>query len=106
MIQDFLDALVAHRQAVVTATRGKTFLREVEHFIARLHALPQHPASQLSTEQFESIGRLSEEMIAVIETRIARGGDDASVRQELAESVYAIRRKLEEIYRWRHYSAP
>ena len=39
MIQDFFDALVGHRQAVVTTTRGRTFLKEVEHFIARLHAL-------------------------------------------------------------------
>ena len=104
MIQDFVDALIGHREAVVTATRGRTFLREVEHFIARLHALPEHPASQLSAEQFDLVSSLSDQMIEHIESRIDRKEDDESLRQELAESVYRIRRGVEDIYSWRtHY---
>jgi len=104
MIQDFVNALVGHRQAVVTATRGRTFLTEVEHFIARLHALPQHPGSQLSVEQFELISSLADQMIEQIESRIDQGEDDASLRRELAESVYRIRNHVEAIYRWYHDS--
>lgn len=104
MIQDFIDALVGHRQAVVTATRGGAFLAEVQHFVARLQALPGHSASQLSAEQFELINSLSDEMIEHIESRIDLGKDDAEMIRKLAKSVYAIRENLEEIHTWRrHY---
>jgi hypothetical protein len=100
MIQDFVNALAAHRQAVGTALRGGAFLTEVEHFSARLHALPHHTASELSAEQFDLINSLSDQMIEAVENRIDQGEDDEDTRRKLAESVYRIRRHLEEIYRW------
>ena len=103
MIQDFVDALVAHRQAVVTTTSGRAFMREVEHFIARLNALPQHPASELSAAQFELVSSLADQMIEQIEARIDEAKDGATVRRELAEAVYRIRREVETVYQWRRH---
>jgi hypothetical protein len=101
MIQDFVDALVAHRQAAVATTSGRAFMREVEHFIARLNALPQHPASELSAGQFELVNSLADEMVEQIEVRLEQAKDGATLRQELAEAVYRIRREAEKVYLWR-----
>ena len=104
MIQDFVNALADHCEAALTATRSKAFLKEVEHFNARLHALPGHPAADLSSQQSELVTSLSDQMIELIERRIDGGSDDATVRRSLAELVYAIRRNMERIYRWRKRS--
>jgi uncharacterized protein YgfB (UPF0149 family) len=102
MIQDVVDALVAHGQTVLTATRGKTLAGGVRQFIETLGLFPDNPAAELSAESFEMVTNLAEQIIAHIERRIETEDDKSN--QELAESVYDIRRNVEEIYRWRkHY---
>jgi hypothetical protein len=102
MMQDVVDALVAHGQTVLTATRGRTLLHGVKQFIATLGLLPDNPASELSAESFEMITKLEEQVIERIERWIETEDDRFS--PELAQSVYTIRRNAEKIYHWRrHY---
>jgi hypothetical protein len=102
MMQDLVDALAAHGQTVLTATRGKTLLRGVKQFIETLGLLPDNPATELSAESFEMITALEEQVIERLERWIETENDRFS--PELAQSVYALRGSAEKIYLWRrHY---
>lgn len=103
-MSDLLDRLADDTAAAVTASSPKAFEAAVRRFTSELETIPDSPAADMSNEGFARVNGLAEQMISEIERRLEREIPEAARRQLLAQSVYAIRRALEEAFRWRrHY---
>lgn len=102
-IPDLVDLLLAHSNAVAAATRGKAFDTSVQKFTEALATVPDHPHAEMSQASFDLVNGLAEQVIAHIERRIDEAEDKELLKEEMAESVYAIRRVLEEMFQWRRH---
>jgi hypothetical protein len=102
-IADLVDQLVEHSSAVAAATRGKAFEARVQQFTGALATIPDYPHAQMSQDHFDMVNRLAEQVIESIEGRLYDGDDGESLKQEMARSVYAIRKAQEEVFRWRKH---
>lgn len=100
---DLLGLLAAHARTVLTTQRTRTFEAAVERFAQTLAVIPDYPAPEMSEDGFASVNALAEQVIAKIERRLETADLDDSGRERLAESVYDIRRGLEEAFRWRQH---
>lgn len=102
-IPDLVDQLVEHSNGVAAASRGKAFETSVSKFTETLATVPDYPHAEMSQASFDLINGLAEQVIAHVERRIEESRDDESLKEQMAESVYAIRRVLEELFRWRRH---
>jgi hypothetical protein len=101
---DLFRLLTAHGRTALTTERTRTFEAAVERFAQTLAVIPDYPAAEMSDEGFTSVIALAEQVIAKIEHRLDANDLNDSGRQRVTESVYDIRRGLEEAARWRrHY---
>ena len=76
----------------------------MREFVGALAHVPDFPAAEFTTLEIEHLSATAEQVIEAIERRLENSRDRVATQQELAESVYEIRRELEEITRWRrHY---
>jgi hypothetical protein len=100
---ELLGAISAAAEGLSSAS-GRTFLKLMREFVAALAHVPDFPAAEFSTLEIEQLSATAEQVIEAIERRLENNRDKVATQQELAESVYEIRRELEEITRWRrHY---
>ena len=97
-----VDASQAARKLRPSAF-GHTFIKAVRRILDALARVPDYQPDAVSDEDIQRLHAIGESTIAAIEHRLDAGHDRMSVRLELAEAVYAIRRELEEITRWRHH---
>jgi hypothetical protein len=94
---ELLGAISAAAEGLSSAS-GRTFLKLMREFV------PDFPAAEFTTLEIEQLSATAEQVIEAIERRLENSRDRVATQQELAESVYEIRRELEEITRWRrHY---
>ena len=76
----------------------------MREFVGALAHVPDFPAAEFTPLEIEQLSATAEQVIEAIERRLENSKDRVATQQELAESVYEIRRELEEITRWRrHY---
>ena len=103
MDSDVIARAAGFADAIVTARHAHAFDKAVDRFIDLLARVPDSPAGSLSDEAVQTLLASSEQVIARIEQRVADEGSMAE-QKRLVRSVYEIRRRLEEIDRWRrHY---
>ena len=88
-------------ETIRTTKHSHTFEKAVEGFVRVLAAVPDYSAAAFSDDAVGVLLSLSEQ---VIEQRIDTQQDRESVQQDIVESVYDIRRALEDIDRWRRHS--
>jgi len=94
-------------ETVFEVKRGRPFETAVTEFVRVLRTVPDGPPGETSTGTIQVLQHLAERVIRRIEERLARGEDRQPLQQRLAESVYDIRRALEELDRWQqHYRRP
>ena len=100
-----LDADVAAAAAAVLAERGSRRLgRDVRTFIDLISTVPDHVPGEVSSESLNALRALAEDVIDFIEEHLAEIGGRPRQAQELASSIYQIRKALERIDYWeRHY---
>lgn len=97
-------ASTAAHDAVANNTSSRAFRRLTRDFADALARVPDYPAADFSPVEIEQLSSTAEHVIAAIERRIDADEDRDRVKQELAETIYEMRRRLEEISRWRrHY---
>lgn len=97
-------ASTAAHDAVSSNTSGRAFRKLTRDFVDALARVPDYPAADFSPLEVEQLSSTAEHVIAAIERRIDADEDRDRVKQELAETIYEMRRRLEEISRWRrHY---
>ena len=76
----------------------------MREFVGALAHVPDFPAAEFTPLEIEQLSATAEQVIEAIERRLENSKDRVATQQELAESVYEIRREMEEITRWRrHY---
>jgi hypothetical protein len=101
---DLLKAAAGAAHDLAAEASARSFRKRVRDFIDALARIPDYPATEFKPLEIEQLSSTAEHVIAATERRIDHGDDSPSVKQELAESIYDIRARLEEIGRWRrHY---
>ena len=90
-------------QLLGPSTFARTLIKAVRRILNALARVPDRQSDAFFDEDIQRLQAIGESAIAAIEHRLDAGHDRASVRLEMAEAVYAIRRELEEITRWRHH---
>jgi hypothetical protein len=100
---ELLGAISAAAEGLSSAS-GRTFLKLMREFVGALAHVPDFPAAEFTPLEIEQLSATAEQVIEAIERRLEHSKDRVATQQELAESVYEIRREMEEITRWRrHY---
>jgi len=100
---ELLGAISAAAEGLSSAS-GRTFLKLMREFVGALAHVPDFPAAEFTALEIEQLSATAEQVIEAIERRLENSKDRVATQQELAESVYEIRRELEEITRRRrHY---
>ena len=100
---ELLNAISAAAEGLSSAS-GRSFLKLLRDFVGALAHVPDFPAAEFTPIEIEQLSATAEGVIEAIERRIEHGKDRVTTQRELAESVYEIRRELEEIALWRrHY---
>jgi len=103
-----LDADVAAAAAAVLAKRGSRRLgRDVRAFVDLIATVPDRAPGEVSRESLNALRALAEDVINRIEDSLAETHGRPRQAQELAWSIYEIRKTLERLHYWeRHYSLP
>ena len=100
---ELLGAISAAAEGLSSAS-GRTFLKLMREFVGALAHVPDFPAAEFTPLEIERLTATANQVIEAIERRLENSKDRVATQQELAESVYEIRREMEEITRWRrHY---
>lgn len=103
-MRSLIDRISDAAGAVAAANRARTFESALEEFVFSLQTVPDYPAAEISDEGFARLNALSERVIADIEHRLDGTALDEARRARFAESVYDIRRAIEDAFTWRkHY---
>jgi hypothetical protein len=99
-----LAEVVNPAEAALANRHGRPFIKSVRTFVSALKAIPDTGPSEYTHENLGRIRDLAERVIAEIDDRLEDADDPPRVQQELATTVYTIRKALEEVNRWeRHY---
>lgn len=98
------EALAA---AVDAAEPARAFERAVVQFTRFLATMPDYGPTEISKADIDRVCGLAENIIQSIERRLDTRHDRPAVQRDLADAIYRIRSKLEEIDLWRrHYISP
>jgi len=101
---DMVSQAIEAAHAIGHAHGGRRFAAAVGQFAETLASVPDYTPADVPSGTIPLLKALAEDVIVQIERRIDAGRDRAVVQRDLAESVYDVRRGLEEIDRWqRHY---
>jgi len=76
------------------------FTHKLGQIVGALGAIPDAPPKAFTAEALVRLRELAEETIEAVERRIDSGGDDQTVRQKLAGTVYEVRKRMEVIELW------
>jgi glycyl-tRNA synthetase beta subunit len=103
-MDDLVEQLAAQGSAVLKSDKLKSLAVAAERFADALATIPDYPPAELSADGFARVSAIAEQVISQIEHRLAENEIDDQTRDHLADSIYEIRRALEEAFRWRkHY---
>jgi hypothetical protein len=102
---DLLKTAAAAAQDVVTYNASSRGLRKlIRDFVDALARVPDYPASEFPPLAIEQLSSKAEHVIGAIERHIENSDDPDGARQEFAEAIDDVRRRIEELNRWRrHY---
>lgn len=76
------------------------FTHKLAHVVSALGAIPDSPPPGFATDAMVRLRELADEAVEAVERRIDSGGDGGKVQQQLAGTVYEIRRRMEAIEIW------
>ncbi len=97
--------VVERGESVFDTASSRHLQRAITDFIGGLRTIPDGLPDEASAGQLAALQALAERVIERIEDHLATVSDRHDVQVSLAESVYAIRRSLEEVDHWhRHYA--
>lgn len=101
---DLLSSAVAAVQALEAEPSARTFRKLTREFVDAVAQVPDYPAADFTAAEIERLSTMAESVIAAIERRLQSDDDRAAVQVELAETIYDIRRGLEQIAMWRKHN--
>jgi hypothetical protein len=97
-----LEQAVTLAETVRSTRRRRPFEAAVRDFSHLLVLVPDFPVQDVSDDVIRVLKGLSDDVIEHVEVRLALNAYPAT-DQMLAEAVYKIRARMEEIERWRHH---
>ena len=78
----------------------RAFTHKLAHVVSALGAIPDSPLQGFATDALVRLRELADETVEAVERRIDSGRDDEKAQQQLAGTVYEIRRRMEAIEMW------
>ena len=76
------------------------FTHKLGAIVSALGTIPDRPPAGFAASDMVRLRELAEETIDAIERRIDSGGDNLKTQQQLAGTVYEIRKRMEEVEIW------
>ena len=76
------------------------FTHKLAHVVTALGAIPDSPPQGFTTDAMVRLREIADETVEAVERRIESGGDGDKVQQQLAGTVYEIRRRMEAVELW------
>ena len=76
------------------------FTHKLAHVVTALGAIPDSPPQGFTTDAMVRLREIADETVEAVERRIESGSDDDKVQQQLAGTVYEIRRRMEAVEMW------
>jgi hypothetical protein len=78
----------------------RAFTSKLAHVVSAIGAIPDSSRRDFTAAALLRLRELAEETVEAIERRIDSGGDGEDVQQQLAGTVYEIRRRMEAVETW------
>jgi chemotaxis regulatin CheY-phosphate phosphatase CheZ len=94
-------------QELRLAKRHGELTHKLAQVVSAIGAIPDLPPQDFTADAMARLRELADETVEAVERRIDSGGDSGSVQQQLAGTVYEIRRRMEVVDTWfRHFAGP
>ena len=101
-VVDEIDTTV---QAIRREPHLRGFTNRLSHVVSVIGNIPDSPPERFTADTMIRLRKLAEEAVEAVESRIDSGDDADKVQQELAGTVYEIRRRMEAVEIWfRHFT--
>ena len=78
----------------------RAFTHTLGHIVTAIGELPDSPPQGFTTESMVRLRELADEAVDAVERRIDSGGDGVADQQQLAGTIYEIRRRMEIVELW------
>jgi hypothetical protein len=95
-----LDAIDTTVQELRLEPHHHAFIHKLAHVVGLLGGLPDSPPQGFTTEAMVRLRELADETVDAIERRIEFGDDGDASQQQLAGTIYEVRRRMELIEQW------
>jgi len=96
----FMSELDTAAQELRGELRYGAFKRKLAHIVGMLGTIPDSSPLHFTKDDLTRLRELAEETVEAVERRIESGGDDEKSQQQLAGTVYEIRRRMEAVEIW------
>ena len=95
-----LEALDIAVQELRVAQHHGAFTHTLAHVVTLLGELPDAPPESLTPDTMARLRELADEAVDAVERRLETGDDDQAAQQQLAGTIYELRRRMEVIELW------
>lgn len=95
-----LDELDTTVQELQVEPHHGAFTRKLAHIVSAIGAIPDSSPLDFTQDHLVRVRELAEETVEAVERRIESGVDDEASQQQLAGTVYEIRRRMEAVEIW------
>ena len=94
-----LEAIDTTVQELRLEPHHGAFTHKLAHVVSALGG-PDSPPQGFTTDEMVRLRELADEIVDAIERRIDTGGDGEPAQQQLAGTIYEVRRRMEVIELW------
>jgi hypothetical protein len=101
-----LSAIDTAVQELKLEQQRSAFTHKLGQIVGALGTIPDAPPKVFTAEDLVRLRELAEEAIEAVERRIESGGDDGTVQQRLAGTVYEVRKRMEVVELWFRHRTP
>lgn len=96
----FMNELDTTVQELRLEQHHRAFTDKLAHIVSTIGAIPDWPHQDFAAEDMARLRQLADETVEAVERRIESGGDGEHVQQQLAGTVYELRRRMEAVETW------
>ena len=101
----FLSDLDTTVQELRLEQHHRAFTHKLAHLVGVIGAIPDSPPQGFTEDAMLRLRQLADETVEAVERRIESGVDEEASQQQLAGTVYEIRRRMEAVEIWfRHFA--
>jgi hypothetical protein len=102
-MQTTLEQLDTTVQELRLEAHHGAFIEKLARVVTALGAIPDLAPGDVAADDIVRLRQLAEETIDAVERRIDSAGENNKVQQQLAGTIYEIRRRMEAVETWFHH---